>query len=153
MGETKNAWVICGSTLEKQRHRRDGRIKLKRTWWMQDVARMPTGLDSIRIGVVPGYANRSAESSGFYCKTCFRHLTRIPLAKDLGAMKQTTPARLWTPFEKQVSWALLEKPPVAQPLKKFPTFYGTQRFITVSTRASHWSLFWARSIQSIPPHP
>jgi hypothetical protein len=47
------------------------------------------------------------------------------------------------------SWALLEKLPVAQPLKNFPTFYGTRRFITVFTRALHWSLSWARSIHSI----
>jgi hypothetical protein len=44
-------------------------------------------------------------------------------------------------------------PPVAQLLKNFPTFYGTQRFITVFTRALHWSLSWTKSIQSIPPHP
>jgi hypothetical protein len=46
------------------------------------------------------------------------------------------------------SWALLEKPPVVQPLKNFPTFYGTRRFITVFTRALHWSLSWARSIET-----
>jgi hypothetical protein len=40
-----------------------------------------------------------------------------------------------------------------QPLKKFPAFYGTRRFITVFTRALHWSLSTARSIQSIPSHP
>jgi hypothetical protein len=28
-----------------------------------------------------------------------------------------------------------------------------RRFITVFTRAVQWSLSWARSIQSIPPHP
>jgi hypothetical protein len=38
------------------------------------------------------------------------------------------------------SWVLLEKPPTVQPLKKFPEFYGTRRFITVFTRALHWSL-------------
>jgi hypothetical protein len=32
-------------------------------------------------------------------------------------------------------------------------FYGTRRFITVFMRALHWSPSWARSIQSIPPHP
>jgi hypothetical protein len=52
----------------------------------------------------------------------------------------------WTPW----SWALLEKPPVVQLLKNF-VFYGTQRFIIVFTRTLHWSLSWARSIQSIPP--
>jgi hypothetical protein len=36
------------------------------------------------------------------------------------------------------SWALLEKLPIVQPLlKNFPTFYGTQRFITAFTRALH----------------
>jgi hypothetical protein len=38
------------------------------------------------------------------------------------------------------SWAILEKPPIVQLLKNFPAFYGTQSFITVSTRALHWSL-------------
>jgi hypothetical protein len=42
--------------------------------------------------------------------------------------------------------------PIVQPLKNFPTFYGTRRFITVFTRALHWSLSWARSIQSISPN-
>jgi hypothetical protein len=39
---------------------------------------------------------------------------------------------------------------IVELLKNFPTFYGTRRFITVVTRALHWSLSWARSIQSIP---
>jgi hypothetical protein len=34
----------------------------------------------------------------------------------------------------------MEKLTVAQLLKNFPTFYGTQRFITVFTRALHWFL-------------
>jgi hypothetical protein len=50
-------------------------------------------------------------------------------------------------------WAILEKLPIVQPLKNFPAFYGTRRFITAFTRALHWSLPWARSIQSIPSHP
>jgi hypothetical protein len=37
-----------------------------------------------------------------------------------------------------------------QPLKKILTSYATKRFVTVFTRVLHWSLFWARSIQSIP---
>jgi hypothetical protein len=36
--------------------------------------------------------------------------------------------------------ALLEKQPVLQPLKSFPTFYKTTRFIAVLIRAFHWSL-------------
>jgi hypothetical protein len=35
----------------------------------------------------------------------------------------------------------------------FPAFYGIRRFITVFTRALHWSLSRARSIQFIPSHP
>jgi hypothetical protein len=38
-------------------------------------------------------------------------------------------------------------------IRNFPAFYGTRRFITVSKRAFHWSLFWAKSIQSIQSHP
>jgi hypothetical protein len=51
------------------------------------------------------------------------------------------------------SWTLLEKLPIEQPLKNFPEFCRTPRFITVFTRALDWSLSWARSIQSIPSHP
>jgi hypothetical protein len=40
-----------------------------------------------------------------------------------------------------------------RPVKKFPTFYGNQSFITTFTSAPHLSLPWARSIQSMPPHP
>jgi hypothetical protein len=52
-----------------------------------------------------------------------------------------------------LSWALLEKPPIVQLLKNFPAFYGTRRYITVFTRALHWSLSWTRSTQSIRSHP
>jgi hypothetical protein len=38
------------------------------------------------------------------------------------------------------SWAFLEKPPVTQLFKNFPAFYGTLRFITLFTKALHWSL-------------
>jgi hypothetical protein len=37
--------------------------------------------------------------------------------------------------------------------QEFRNIFGTRRFITVFTRALHWSLPWARSIQSMPPHP
>jgi hypothetical protein len=37
--------------------------------------------------------------------------------------------------------------------KNFPEFYETRRFITVVTRALHWSLSRGRSIQSISSHP
>jgi hypothetical protein len=56
-------------------------------------------------------------------------------------------------FTHSWSWALLEKLPIMQQLKNFPVFYGPRKFITAFTRALHWSLSWARSIQSIPSHP
>jgi hypothetical protein len=37
-------------------------------------------------------------------------------------------------------------------VKKFPAFYGTRRSITAFTSALHLSLFWASSLQAIPPH-
>jgi hypothetical protein len=40
----------------------------------------------------------------------------------------------------------------SQPLTKFPEFCMTQKFITVLTKARHWSLSWTRWIRSIPPH-
>jgi hypothetical protein len=42
---------------------------------------------------------------------------------------------------------LLEKLTVTQLVKKFPTLYGPRGFMTVFTRACHWILFWASSIQ------
>jgi len=32
-------------------------------------------------------------------------------------------------------------------------YYGTRRFITMFTRPLHWTVFWARWIQSTPTHP
>jgi hypothetical protein len=40
-----------------------------------------------------------------------------------------------------------------QPLKNFSVFYETRRYDTVFTRAFHWSLSRATSIQSTPSHP
>jgi len=53
------------------------------------------------------------------------------------------------------SWSkvLLEKLNGSQPVKKFPVFYGTRRFVTAFTNVRHLSLYWASSIQSITPHP
>jgi len=51
------------------------------------------------------------------------------------------------------SRVLLKKLNGFQLVKKFPTFYGTQRLITTFTSARYLSLSWASSIQSIPPYP
>ena len=53
----------------------------------------------------------------------------------------------------QWSRVLLEKLTGFQLVKKFPTFCGTRKLITVLTSAHHLSLSWASSIQSMPPHP
>jgi hypothetical protein len=46
------------------------------------------------------------------------------------------------------STVLLEKLTVTHLIKKFCVFHANQSFITVFTRASHWSLSRARCIQS-----
>jgi hypothetical protein len=78
---------------------------------------------------------------------CMRGRPSRPLHRDLqwSIVLYYVLTYLW-------SWVLLEEPPNLQLLKNFPAFYGTRKFITVFIRASHWSRFWVRSIQSIPPH-
>ena len=48
---------------------------------------------------------------------------------------------------------LLEQLTDLQLVKKFPTFHGTQMFITALKRVRHLSLSWASPIQSVYPHP
>ena len=48
---------------------------------------------------------------------------------------------------------LLDKLTGLQPVKKFPAFHGTRKFITALTSVRHLSLSWASPIQSIYPHP
>jgi hypothetical protein len=50
-------------------------------------------------------------------------------------------------------WAMFDNLPVVHLLKNFWTFYRTRRFISMFTRALHWSLSWATSIQYIQSHP
>jgi hypothetical protein len=47
---------------------------------------------------------------------------------------------------------LLEKLTVTQLVNKYPVFYGLRIFIAVFTRTRHWTLSWARWIQSTPFH-
>ena len=56
---------------------------------------------------------------------------------------------LLTPWSRVV----LEKLTDSQLVKKFPAFYRTRIFITAFTSARHLSIFWASSIQFIPPLP
>ena len=48
---------------------------------------------------------------------------------------------------------LLKKLTGLQPVKKFPAFHGTRRFITALTTVRQLSLTWASPIQSIYPQP
>ena len=48
---------------------------------------------------------------------------------------------------------LLEKLTGLQLVKKFPSLYGTRRFITALTSVRHLFLSWASPIQSTYPHP
>ena len=51
-----------------------------------------------------------------------------------------------------LSRVLLEKLTGFQPVKKYPSFYGTRRFITAFTSAHQLSLSWTSSIHSTTPH-
>ena len=51
------------------------------------------------------------------------------------------------------SSVLLERLTGFQPVKKFPAFHETRSSITAFTSFRKISLSWARSIQSLPPHP
>jgi hypothetical protein len=97
--------------------------------------------------------------------------TKIPSQNDkINGLISVKLAHFFPEFTNNVSWifhfhvyntycptprsrVLLEKQISSQLVKKFPAFYRTCRFITVFTSAHHLSLSWARSIQSMPPHP
>jgi len=59
---------------------------------------------------------------------------------------------IWCYLHTPSSTVLLEKLTGFHRVKKFPTFYGTRRFIPAYTSASYLSLSLDSSIQSIPPH-
>jgi hypothetical protein len=65
-----------------------------------------------------------------------------PWVSILGS--ETNPNLLWS--------TAVERPSVAQPLQKFPAFFGTRRFIAAFARALHLSLPSARPIQTILPY-
>jgi hypothetical protein len=75
--------------------------------------------------------------------------TYLQLIQCILIMSVTLRTFLLTPWCR----VLLEKPIGSELVKKFPAFYGTQRFITAFTSARQLSLSSASSIQSIPPPP
>jgi hypothetical protein len=56
-------------------------------------------------------------------------------------------------FPNFLSYTISDSYFISQLLKNFQTFYDTRRFMTVFTRARHWSLSWVKLMKSIPPHP
>ena len=89
----------------------------------------------MNIYYVPTYAQISTANLYYFTPTCFG--VNILLTYLL---------TVW-------SRVLLEKLTDSQLIKKFPTFYGTRRFITAFTSPRHLFLSWASSIHSVPPHP
>ena len=93
-----------------------------------------------------GIATLRAEGLTMYCLLCSSFVNTCSPSDTNVSTKNFT--YLLTPWS-----TVLEKLTGSQLVKKFPTFYGTRRFITAFTSARHRSLSWASSIQSITPHP
>ena len=80
-------------------------------------------------------------------KRRFRSSGEPPTEHQILQIFTHIPTYFLTPWSR----VLLEKLTGFQPVKKFPAFYGTPRFITAFTSARHLSLSSSISIQSIPP--
>jgi hypothetical protein len=83
-------------------------------------------------------------------KTVWRARVKFPALSTL-----SLEGRSWPPAGHAISewltawsWVLLETLTVAQLAQNSYFFHGARRFITVFTRTRHWSLSWARWIQS-----
>jgi hypothetical protein len=149
-------------------------------YWVRDFAHAPVVFYKAYITFMHACTFVQSYLNFFFCMTIFSQLICPCIHFNLAAHKwdekegllgqlfyfsvrQTTGANIESNcsfrYERAYShvhswsWAFLEKPPVGQLLKNFPAFYGTLRFITVFTRALHWSLTWARLIQSTRCHP
>jgi hypothetical protein len=106
--------------------------------------------------LVSSNVNMALGRDDYYASCSVRLISQekgIRLRQDCGPLDCTDTAYTLIHCIYSRSWALLEPPQIVQPLKNFPAFYGTRRFNTVFTRALHWSLSWAISIQSTPSHP
>jgi hypothetical protein len=98
-------------------------------------------------------------SQCFQCKTilddggrvkCFRvMISWWQRLTDLTVGLLNQPTNPTTPY----CTVLLHKLPVCQLVMKFPTVYGSRRFIPMFTAAHHFSLSCTTSIQSMPSHP
>jgi len=104
--------------------------------WLEGPRSVPGCLPSkvnLHLDWIQGLASVSASAS--------RLLKEAPVMKTVGLSGLS--CRLYACQEK----------PTVQLIKKFPEYYETRWIIFAFTNARHLSLYWARSIQSISPHP
>ena len=82
-----------------------------------------------------------------WCPNC------LYVRRSLHSKKESRPSVRLRQCIRLTPWSriLLEKLTGFQLVNKFPTFYGTQRFITALTSVRHLSLSWSRSIHFTPP--
>ena len=106
------------------------------------------------------YYNRSSKCWNSFSLLSFKFhkvvnssLNRTLISHSNVRANSSTPLSLTSWVTKYMQRVLFEKLKACQLVKKFPTFYGTQKFITAFKRAPHLSLSWATSIQSITSHP
>jgi hypothetical protein len=90
-----------------------------------------------------------------FCLSKLRSLHSFSVRHDVTQWNRSVKLRVYRALYLLTSWSrvLLEKLTGLQLVKKFPAFYGTRRFITAFTYASHLSLSWVSPIQSISLHP
>jgi hypothetical protein len=103
-------------------------------------------------------------SCGFCKKNIHLKFSIIWQTKQFHFLLKSVEMRMWRALACSLTYLLtysltpqgrniLEKLTGSQLVKKFPTFYGTRKFITAFTSARQLSPFWAISIQSMPSHP
>ena len=136
-----------------------------RLFWLR--VRIPPGAWMSLVRVVCCQVKAAATCRGvLLAVVChcvwYRHLktdaalTRAGLSCDRWTMERPSGKPRSNPYT-LISDNSMEQSPSSEAkrssVKKFPTFYGTRRFITAFTRARHLSLSSSRSIQSMAPHP
>jgi hypothetical protein len=95
------------------------------------------------------FVDRSRSRKQVTANTVIRYRARVPEIRPSCPTSKAVAPFLLAPCSR----VLLQELPSSQPVRKFPAFYGTRRFITAFTSARHLSLSRVSSSQSIPPPP